>query len=389
MSNFRIMLLSTAAIGFAGALATPASAGEVEKSASFGGHVNRTVSVVDDGDVTELYSGDNGASMSRVRFQGSATSESLTTKAYIEVRARGNRSNSNANSVSTNAAGSTSGTVTSGGGASGSTLSMRHSYVSLSNNMGTLVLGDTNPSGDLNGWGSGNFSGSSGNGVDGDTYNGGEIGTFLQTNAGSSTGVEETTLTGTAPLNTFSAGRGGVIRYDTPDFNGFSGSASLKGGDSASEELSASIGYGADFDGTKVGFGYGYTNRAGSSTTQSAFHSVGAGLELASGINAHVGYFKKKKKTAGTIAPRMWTVDLGYNMNVVDAGGTAVNINYSQADDQSVLNDDNTWYGINVQQELSDYGTSLYGGISKAEYSQVGVTFEDITAGWVGVKVAF
>ncbi len=110
MSNFRIMLLSTAAIGFAGALATPASAGEVEKSASFGGHVNRTVSIVDDGDSTDVMTGDNGASMSRVRFQGSAVSESLTTKAYIEVRARGNRS-----------------TSTTAAAASGSTLSMRHS----------------------------------------------------------------------------------------------------------------------------------------------------------------------------------------------------------------------------------------------------------------------
>ncbi len=371
MSNFRIMLLSTAAIGFAGALATPASAGEVEKSASFGGHVNRTVSIVDDGDSTDVMTGDNGASMSRVRFQGSAVSESLTTKAYIEVRARGNRS-----------------TSTTAAAASGSTLSMRHSYVSLSNNMGTLILGDTNPSGDLNGWASGMFSGAWA-GADGDTLNGGEQGAFIVNNAGSATGQEEGGLTGVSPLHTMSSGRGGVIRYDSPDFNGFSGSASVKGGADALEESSASIGYSADFDGTKVSAGYGYTNRAGNDATYKNFHSVGGGVLLASGINAHVGYFKKNNKASASIDPRMWTVDLGYNMSVVDAGATAVKITYSQQDDGLVVNDDLNWYGINVQQELSDYGTSLYGGISRAEYSRTGTNYEDLTAGWVGVRVTF
>ena len=371
MSNFRIMLLSTAAVGLAGALATPASAGEVEKSASFGGHVNRTVSIVDDGDATDIRTGDNGASMSRVRFQGSATSESLTTKAYIEVRARGNRSASNT-----------------GTAASGNTLSMRHSYVSLSNNMGTLILGDTNPSGDLNGWASGMFSGAW-HGADGDTLTGGEQGAFLVKNTGTTTGQEEGNLTTVSPLHTMSSGRGGVIRYDSPDFNGIGISASLKGGADAAEEASASIGYSADYDGTKVAVGYGYTNRAGNDATYKAFHSVGGGIELASGINAHVGYYKKNNKASGGIDPRMWTVDLGYNMNVVDAGQTSVNITYSNQDEGLVVNDDLKWYGINVAQELSDYGTSLYGGISRAEYSRTGTNYEDLTAGWVGVRVTF
>jgi hypothetical protein len=374
MSNFRIMLLSTAAVGLAGALATPASAGEVEKSASFGGHVNRTVSIVDDGDATDIRSGDNGASMSRVRFQGSATSESLTTKAYIEVRARGNRSASNT-----------------GTAASGATLSMRHSYVSLSNSMGTLILGDTNPSGDLNGWASGMFSGAW-HGADGDTLTGGEQGAFIVKGAGTSTGQEEGGLgTTVSPLTTMSSGRGGVIRYDSPDFNGVGVSASLKGGADAAEETSASVGYSADYDGTKVAVGYGYTNRAGNDATYKSFHSVGGGVELANGINAHAGYFKRSNKASGAIDPKMWTVDLGYNMSVVDAGQTSINVTYSQADDQASVNDDLNWYGINVAQELSDYGTSLYGGISRAEYSISGNTiqYEDITAGWVGVRVTF
>jgi len=372
MSNFRTMLMSTAAVGLASVLATPASAGEVEKSASFGGHVNRTLSVLDDGDSTKLKSGDSGVSMSRVRFQGSAKSESLTTKAYIEVRARGQRSNSN---VTT--------------GATANQISMRHSYVSLGNSMGTLIIGDTNPAGDLNGWASGQFSGSWA-GQDGDTLGGGEFGTFALSAAGDNTGQEEGNYAGVTPRMTMSSGRGGVVRYDSPDFNGFSVKASIKGGADADEEPSISFGYSADYDGTKVTAGYGYTNRSGSVAAEDAMHSVGAGVLLESGINFHAGYFERTATNANTIESTMWVTDLGYNMSVVDAGATSVKVTYAESEESLVQNDDLEWYGISVQQELSEYGTSLYGGMSNASYTgAAGTNYDDLTSGWVGVRVTF
>jgi hypothetical protein len=372
MSNFRTMLMSTAAVGLASVLATPASAGEVEKSASFGGHVNRTLSLLDDGDSTKLKSGDSGVSMSRVRFQGSAKSESLTTKAYIEVRARGQRSNSN---VAT--------------GATANQISMRHSYVSLGNSMGTLIIGDTNPAGDLNGWASGQFSGSWA-GQDGDTLGGGEFATFALSAAGDNTGQEEGNYAGVTPRMTMSSGRGGVVRYDSPDFNGFSVKASIKGGADADEEPSISFGYSADYDGTKVTAGYGYTNRSGSVAAEDAMHSVGAGILLESGINFHAGYFERTATNANTIESAMWVTDLGYNMSVVDAGATSVKVTYAESEESLVQNDDLEWYGISVQQELSEYGTSLYGGMSNASYTgAAGTNYDDLTSGWVGVRVTF
>jgi hypothetical protein len=370
MSNFRKMLLSTAAVGLAGVLATPASAGEVEKSASFGGHVNRVVSILDDGNATKLQSSDNGVSMSRVRFQGSATSETLTARAYIEVRARGGMSNNNV-----------------GTGATANQLSMRHSYVSLGNDMGTLILGDTNPAGDLNGWGSGQFSGSWA-GMDGDTLSGGEETTFLLTTS-TADGQEAGTLAGVSPAMTMSSGRGGVVRYDSPSINGFSVKASLKGGADAAEEASMSFGYSADYDGTKVAAGYGYTNRSGSTAAEDAMHSVGAGFLLDNGINFHAGYYTRTAANTGTIERTMWVTDLGYNMSIVDAGATSVKVTYAEQEEALVVNDDLEWYGISVQQELSDYGTSLYGGVSNAEYKRPALNYEDLTAGWVGVRVTF
>jgi len=370
MSNFRIMLLSTAAIGFAGALATPASAGEVEKTASFSGNVNRLVSVIDDGDSTDLKTDEN---TSRATFQGSSTSESLTTAAKVEISVGGAASDSNS------ATGATAGAV-----------GLRHSYVSLSNNMGTLVIGQTNPAGEMNGWGTGKMAGASGNGVDGDTPIRGSGATFLVKNTGNSVGQEDGDLTTLAPgITSFSNGRTGVIRYDSPDLNGFAFSASINGGADAAEETDFSAGYSADYDGTAVAVGVMYISSAGNSTTIDSAFAVGAGVELASGINVHAGYGKEKGSNATDPDEKMWTVDLGYDMSVIDAGATSLVINYTDRDDVSAVNDDMKWYGLSVQQELTDYGTSLYGGVSRAEYNVTGTNYEDITAGWVGIKVSF
>lgn len=371
------MLLSTAAVGLT-AISAPASAGEVEKSATFGGHVNRVVGVVDNGDTTKLLSGDNGASMSRVRFDGKAVSESLTARAYIEVRARGNRSSSH-NATAAN----------------GNTLSMRHSYVSLSNSMGTLILGETNPSGDLQGALGEGFSGANWWGVDGDTINPLDSG-FIVESSGNNTGSEEGALTEVNPAITLSSGRGGVIRYDAPSMNGFSFSTSLKGGADAAEEWSASIGYDADYDGTKVSVGYGYTNLSGQSATRDDFHTVGAAIELASGINANVGYVKATNPIASGGAgsttgnePTTWLAGLGYDSMMNDMGETGIGITYTQTDDALAVGDDAEWYGLNVSQNLDAYGASVYGGVSQGSYGRTGTNYEDVQAGWVGVRVTF
>jgi len=370
MSNFRIMLLSTAAIGFAGALATPASAGEVEKTASFSGNVHRLVSVIDDGDSTDLKTDDN---TSRATFQGSSTSESMTIGAKVEIGASGAQSDSNS------ATGATAGGV-----------SLRHSYVSLGNNMGTLVIGQTNATSDLMGWGTGKMSGASGNGQDGDSPIRGSGATFVVKNSGNTTGQEEGNLTTLAPgVSSFSNGRAGVIRYDSPDFNGFNVSGALIGGADATESADIGASYSADFDGTAVAIGVSYLNTAGNSTTVDSAYSVGAGIELASGINVHAGYGKESGSVATDPDEKMWTVDLGYDMSVVDAGATSVVINYTDRDDVTAVNDSMKWYGLSVQQELTDYGTSIYGGVSRAEYNVTGTNYEDITAGWVGIKVSF
>lgn len=368
MSNFRIMLMSTAAIGLAGALATPAFAGEVEKSASFSGNVHRVIAIVDDGDSSDLKTDEN---TSRISFSGSAVGESFTAMAKVEMGVAG------ASSDGSNGAGNAGG------------VSVRHSFLALSSSMGTINIGQTNPASEQYGWGTGKMSGASGNGVDGDTPIRGSGTAFLVKGAGTATGQEESTLASVGGPTSYSTGRTGTIRYDSPDLNGFGFSASINGGADAAEQVDFAAGYSADFDGTAVAIGVMYSNLAGNSTSLDKAVAVGGGFELASGLNFHVGYGKQTAEAAGAAEQSMWTVDVGYDMNVVDAGSTSIVVNYTDAGDVSVVNDDMKWMGLSVQQELSDYGTTIYGGISRAEYDVTGTNYEDLTAGWFGIKVAF
>lgn len=369
MSNFRIMLMSTVALGLTGAVVSSASAGEVEKSSSFSGHVNRVIGVVDDGDVSTFVNQDNGNSGSRFRFNGSAKSEAMTIGANIELSAGGNSA-------------SNAGTQTSG------SVGLRHSNITFANSAGTLTMGHawraaaTNPGGNSK-------SGAAGVGTGGAT--GTPIGAgFILENAGNTGGAEEA-LTRFAPWASMSTGRAAVVGYASPDLNGFSFNATLNAGDGGgAESADMRASYDADFDGTAVNLTGAYANQSGASTTDGDVWDVSLAAELASGVNAAIGYGEIEKVAATSDDTNLFLVELGYDMTgVSDLGGTSVNVTYKTS--ENVL--DNTGeakaYGINVAQSLSDYGTTVYGGLSHQTYDESDSNYEDVDAAWFGMKVTF
>lgn len=367
------MLLSTAALGLTGAVMSSASAGEVEKSASFSGHVNRAVGAVDDGDNTAMANSDNGISMSRVRFVGEAASESLTTKAYIEVRARG-ASNANTNAQT------------------GASLSMRHSYVSFTNNMGTLLAGQTDPAQDNVAPGFNSKSGASWLGSMVFQANPFGAAGFITSTAGNLGGAEETGLTRVSPVFNTTSGRNNVVRYTSPDMNGFSVEASISGAGtgSANESAGANIQYDADFDGTAVNFGASYAGLSGASATLDDMWDASLAVELASGINGLIGYGNRDLTANGRSNQTIWWAEVGYDMTgVSDLGGTSILLSYNNQDGGLANSSDYVAYNLNLSQSLADYGTTIYAGLSKQTYDIDGTNYDDIDAGWVGAKITF
>ena len=42
-----------------------------------------------------------------------------------------------------------------------------------------------------------------------------------------------------------------------------------------------------------------------------------------------------------------------------------------------------------AEHQMPDYGASVYGGIQNVEYDTPTTNYDDLTAGWVGVRVNF
>jgi hypothetical protein len=64
--------------------------------------------------------------------------------------------------------------------------------------------------------------------------------------------------------------------------------------------------------------------------------------------------------------------------------------NWQQTDDQGADGRQVTVWGGNIVQKLSAYGTEVYAGYANYELNTNNATsYEDITQGWVGMRVKF
>ncbi len=369
MNSFRMMLLGTVAVGLTAAAVSTASAGEVEKTAAFSGFVNRMITIGDDGKDGFLRHADpTSIAGSRIRGVGSANSESLSVSATIELGTQRN----------TDQGGGAPGTQhTTGGG----TVNVRHSYVKVGNNMGSLRIGHTGHAG--NGI-SGVDVSSTGNAA---AMAGGAIEAILLHTSGSTASAAGAAIGTTYFDGTLSRASG--ISYDTPDFNGFS--ATVGHYDSGSG--AAEVDYSADYDGTAVNLHGGYARPAGDAIDSQ--YGGGLGIKLASGISLSANYAKANNNNIerpGVQDAKAYWGKIGYDMNALDAGTTGVSLMYGKYDDVNSVADDNDTskrWGVQVQQALSDYGTSVYGGYEHHTYDTSAANFDSVSAFFAGVKVDF
>jgi len=359
MTKFRLMLLSTAAAGLVAAAVSPASAGEVTKSMSVSGHINRVIILSDNGNGTTLGQADNaGVSESRFRIKGAAKSEAMTISTLVELGVTGN------NSLSSQANADTS------------RIRIRHSVISVANNMGKLSVGQTwaadwlATSSNLSGTGNAGFH-------DGQTI-GGEA---LNVNGNTGTAASGVSVGGVLPA--FTGYRKNLIKYVTPNMNGFTGEASF----AAADHAAASLRYSGDFNGTKVAGTAAWGSRAAAANKSEAGGSLA--VALAGGLNGSVAYSRRNLNgnvaaNAGLNNPEMWGAGIGYTM-----GANGVTAWYQAVNDLGANNNKAKTYALVAEHKMADYGTSVYGGIQRVTYDTTAIKYDDLTAGWVGIKVTF
>jgi len=363
MTKFRMMLLGTAAVGLTAATISSASAGEVEKSFSTSGHVNRAIVMGDDGrDNFILHTDPSGISQSRARFKASAKSESLTIGSTIEL------------ALSSNAGGSQH-------AAGDDSFAIRHSFLYLKNSAGTIRMGDTAHAGE--GYLGTDMSKTGlAEGIWGTTIDG-----ILFNNTTTATVSAAGTSVGTAHGSDFSSGRASGISYDMPAVGGFKATVSHVMAGSGSVEGT----YNADFDGVKVSVGAMYTTMNADATDDRT--GVGAGIRLANGLSFSTNYKKSDLNgdlnTTNRPDPEVTYSKVGYELALNDLGTTGVGIAYRNVDDLVTSGDEFTQLSFLFEQSLSDYGSTIYGNVTNARYDTSAANFNDITAASIGVRIVF
>ena len=364
MTNFRKMLLSTAAIGLTSVAVSSAYAGEVEKKFAWSGQVNRAIVAVDDGhETTTSHTDPSSVGQSRARMVASAKSDSRTIGAYVELAMSKGRQGTSQ-------------------GAGTDSFAMRHSAVNISNSMGQLVIGNTAHAAEA-------FTGVRMDGVgDAIGHSGGPASGFKFANSTTKGNFAGGTTLAAAHGGAMSNGRTGGISYKSPSFNGFKLHVSHEEHASGAGNLQ----YGGDFGGIKVkaGAGIGYLG----SDTIDRREQYGVGFKLANGLSLGYSYRTEElaslANTANNADPEQHFVLVGMDLpNVSALGNTAVAVAYRDSQDQSLSGDDYKGYSFLVQQSLSDYGTSVYGGFQNLTYDTTLNNFDDIQTLFMGMKVKF
>jgi len=172
------------------------------------------------------------------------------------------------------------------------------------------------------------------------------------------------------------------IRYDTPDFNGLKGSASLI----ADERWDIAASYSLDLGIIKARTALAYAdvgedldNRVNGSL--SLLHDSGISFTFAAG-----------RDDRDDRDPQFAYAKFGYQANWTRFGKTALSIDFYNGEDISVKDDESTSVGFQLVQNLDSFGAELYVGVRNYELDLADSTagkLDDVLATLVGTRVKF
>ena len=335
---------------------------------SVSGQVNRAVLYVDDGADDQVFNVDNDNSSTRVRFVGSGSfNEEISAGTVIEVQFE---SNSTAD-IKMNQDGATTGD-------DNFTQRKLELYVDHKR-YGRLWLGQGSTASD--GTSEVDLSGTEVISYSGIADMAGGIEFQDAGGAGPEIGEAFTQMDGLS--------RDDRLRYDTPNFAGFKLSGSLIENAAADVALR----YNAKFGGFELGSAVAYASNSGRNAGPGdlGFSQINGSVSLlhSSGFNLTGAAGQRDPDDPARLEdPFFWYVKVGYKWGG-GIGGTAIAIDYTQADDVDEDNDEFTSYGIFLVQTVDKIATDLYLGGRIHQLDRTGQNYDDITAVMAGARVKF
>ncbi|MBC2745294.1 MAG: hypothetical protein HGJ93_20350 [Desulfosarcina sp.] len=175
------------------------------------------------------------------------------------------------------------------------------------------------------------------------------------------------------------------IRYDTPSFNGFTGSTSYiadGGGDFA-------VRYNTKIDALKLAAAAAYANPGSTSSTIDEQLAGSVSVLHDSGFNGTFAMGTRDHKGAGRSDGGYFYTKFGYRGRWCPLGVTSLSTDYGRYSDISANGDDADTFGIQMVQDIQEWGTEAYLGYRFHKLDRNGTNYDNINAIMTGMRVKF
>lgn len=362
--------LTIAALGIGAMMCAPAAlqAGSIKNGSAVdltvGGQINRAMMFVDDGKDTTYRHVDNENASTRFFLHGEGKiNAEWTAGAHMEMLLRSNPS------LSVSATSETS------------TNSIEEEKMEVffsSTRFGTVWLGqgstasDTTAEVDL-----------SGTGVAGYSSIADIAGNYAFVTG--STGTRSSDTIASVSDNMDGLGKTDRIRYDTPDFNGFKASVS----NAPEGNVDAAIYYSGKIGSTEISAAASWYNASGSANSFEDGFTGSASALMANGLNLTVAGGIKQAEASGRDDASFLYGKVGYKAKLNALGSTNFAVDFGHYADVGQNGDELQTIGLQVVQEISGTGSSIYGAFRNYSLERTSTNYDDIQAGLVGAYVAF
>lgn len=209
--------------------------------------------------------------------------------------------------------------------------------------------------------------------------------------------IRDTTgaLSGPALVNAFDnldGSRRGRIRYDTPDFNGFSagvawGQNILSSSDDA-DYYDIGLFYGQEFAAVEFSASLAYQVREDAGADRSDVLGA-ASVLLDNGISLTVAGGTRDNDAAGASDPSYYYAKIAYEDEWLAWGKTGIGVHYYDGVDFNVSGCTAKGWGIGAVQKVENLNTDTYLTYQEYEYEDAAATNQDLTTWVLGARWKF
>lgn len=164
------------------------------------------------------------------------------------------------------------------------------------------------------------------------------------------------------------------LRYDTPEFNGFSAAVSYV--DTGGFDFGA--GWAGKFGEVEVEAAGYYANNSAGSTTEKGRYGGSVSAKHSSGFSLTVASAMREAKATGTDDAKYYWGKLGYSAALSSLGATHFGVTYGKFENLAQNGDEAKEIGVGLVQDLESIGSNFWFTARQHELDRTGSSFDDV-----------